>query len=83
MQEEEKVEEEVVEEETPTEEGVTETELHPLGEVTGVGVRLFEGKVVLSEGTRTVNDKLYHTIRLVDGSSYDLTDEEYELKITT
>ena len=44
--------------------------------------KIFEGKQIISEGTRTVNDKKYNVIRLIDGSTYDLTDEEYSEKIS-
>ena len=49
--------------------------------INDIQTKFFEGKEVISEGTRTVNDKPYHVIRLADGSTYDLTYEEYKLKI--
>lgn len=54
------------------------------GEVTidAPKVKMFEGKQVISDTNREVNGKSYHTVRLEDGSSQDLTDEEYDLKVT-
>lgn len=46
-------------------------------------VIIFEGKQVISDTIREINGKEYHTIRLSDGSSQDLTQEEYELKIAS
>lgn len=44
-------------------------------------VKTLEGKEIISETSRLVNDKRYHHLRLVDGTTQDLTDEEYELKV--
>lgn len=39
------------------------------------------GKNIFGVSTREVNGKTYHTVRLEDGTTQDLTDEEYEEKI--
>lgn len=49
----------------------------------GVFTKFYAGQEVISEGTRTVNGKDYKHIRLLDGSTYDLTSEEYALQVTT
>jgi hypothetical protein len=41
--------------------------------------KTYLGQTVISEDIRNVNGKDYHVIRVTDGSTYDLTDEEYEL----
>lgn len=46
-----------------------------------VPVKKFEGKVIIAEGTRTVNEKEYRWVRLEDGSIQDVTDEDYKLKV--
>lgn len=46
-------------------------------------VKKYRGQVLISDGMRTVNDKEYHFIRIADGSTYDLTDEEYENEVIT
>lgn len=43
--------------------------------------KTLDGKKVISETNRIVNEKTYHVIRLEDGSTQDLTDEEYEAKV--
>jgi len=43
----------------------------------------FNGKEIVSDGIREVNGKEYHHIRLADGSTQDLTDEEYTLQVIT
>lgn len=43
--------------------------------------KFYEGKVVISDGTREVNGITYHAIRLEDGSTYDLTAEDYKMKV--
>lgn len=45
-------------------------------------VKLYDGKRVISEGVREVEGKVFHTLRLEDGSTYDVTDEDYETKVT-
>lgn len=42
----------------------------------------FEGKEIVSDVTRDVNGKTYHHIRLLDGTTQDLTDEEYASKVS-
>lgn len=37
----------------------------------------FNGQVVIVDGSRTIEDKEYHHIRIEDGTEYDLTDAEY------
>ncbi len=49
----------------------------------GIVKKTLEGKEVISDTTRTVNEKKYHHVRLLDGSTQDLTDEEYALKVKT
>lgn len=41
-------------------------------------VKVLGGKLIISEGTREVEGRTFHTVRLEDGSSQDLTDAEYE-----
>jgi hypothetical protein len=43
--------------------------------------KTYMGKEILAESSRTVNDKEYIHIRLADGSTYDLTEEEYKLQV--
>lgn len=50
---------------------------------TSLKIKTLEGKEVVSDVMRTVNDKQYHHVRLIDGTTQDLTDEEYSLKINT
>jgi hypothetical protein len=68
-------EEEVNEEVTPE---VEEDEVNPSEEVKQ---NLFEGKVIVSDGMRVVNEIEYHHVKLEDGSSHDLTDEQYQLQV--
>lgn len=42
----------------------------------------FRGQIIISDGMRTVNEKTYHSIRIGDGSMYDLTDAEYAAQVT-
>jgi len=44
--------------------------------------RMYRGQEVISIGTRELNDKTYHTVRLADGSTEDLTDEQFALEVT-
>lgn len=79
---------EKVEFSNPGQEGQLENDTHVMREVEthnhpdGTKPKFYQGKEVLSEGTHEVNGKEYKTIRLVDGSTYDLTDEEYALQVT-
>ena len=41
----------------------------------------FKGQEIISDTIREVNGKFYKHISIGDGSSYDLTDEEYLLEI--
>lgn len=41
----------------------------------------FKGQSVISDGFREVNGKNYHHIRLADGSSLDLSEEEYVAQV--
>ena len=41
--------------------------------------KFYEGKLIISEFSRQLNDKNYHSIRLEDGTTQDLTDEQYTL----
>lgn len=43
--------------------------------------KVYQGKKVISEGARELNDKNYIVIRLEDGSSYDLTQAQYDLEV--
>lgn len=45
-------------------------------------VKMFDGQEVLSEGTREVNGITYRTIRTMNGSMFDLTEEQYALEVT-
>lgn len=73
--------------ETPSNEGAS-VQQAPVEETVAVSNvpaeprKFFEGKVVISDGTRDVNGITYHAIRLEDGSMYDLTAEDYKLKVT-
>lgn len=42
----------------------------------------YMGKLILSEGSRELNDKHYHTLRLEDGSMVDVTPEDYERNVS-
>lgn len=44
-------------------------------------VLMFDNKKVVSTGTRVVNDKEVHTVRLEDGSTQDVSDEAYEAMV--
>ncbi len=67
--------------ETP-EEGQTiveETQEEPfMGEV----YKKYMGKNIISESTREVNGKEYIYIRLEDGTTHDLTEDDYKLQVT-
>lgn len=39
--------------------------------------KIFKGQEVISDGTREVEGKTYRHIRIADGTTYDLTEEEY------
>lgn len=54
----------------------------PVVETLESTVKTYEGKEVISDGFREVNGRDFHHIKLSDGSSYDLTEEEYALKVT-
>ena len=69
--------EEIMSEDSGEAEGITSVE-ETTPEVTA---KTYMGKEVISEGTRMLNGKEYITIRLSDGSTYDLTSEEYELQV--
>lgn len=43
--------------------------------------KTLEEKEIISETLREVNGKNYHHVKLTDGTSQDLTDEEYSLKV--
>lgn len=43
--------------------------------------KFYEGKLVVVDSYRTVNDKQYHHIRLEDGTTQDLTNEQYDLGV--
>ena len=77
---EEVVEETPVEEEVPVEEVVEET---PVEEEVPVEEEFltYRGQKVVSVGSREVNGKFYKHIRVGDGSTYDLTDKEFELEV--
>lgn len=47
-----------------------------------VPVRMYRGQQVISTGHRELNDKTYHTVRLADGSTEDLTSEEFAAQVT-
>lgn len=55
----------------------THTHNHP----DGSPVKKYMGKEVLAEGEREVNGKKYIHIRLIDGSTHDLTEEDYKLQV--
>lgn len=42
----------------------------------------YQGKEIITEGNREVNGKVFINIRLIDGSTHDLTSEEYSLQVT-
>lgn len=44
-------------------------------------VKILEGKKIIAEYPRTINEKTYHHVRLEDGTTQDLTDEEYGVKV--
>ena len=77
---EETVAEAPVEEAPVVEETVAPAEEAPIEETI---VKFYQGKVVLTEGTRELEGKVYHSIRLEDGSVYDLTNEQYAIEVIT
>lgn len=44
--------------------------------------KVYAGKAVLSDTFRSVEGKSYHHIKLEDGTTYDLTNEEYAEQVT-
>lgn len=44
--------------------------------------KVYAGKAVLSDTFRSVEGKSYHHIKLEDGTTYDLTNEEYAVQVT-
>lgn len=44
--------------------------------------KTYAGKTIVSDTFRQVEGKSYHHLRLEDGSTYDLTDEEYQNQVT-
>lgn len=44
--------------------------------------KVYAGKTIVSDTFRQVEGKSYHHVTLVDGSSYDLTNEEYIAQVT-
>ena len=64
--------------ETPAEEVVeTPAEEVAAEPVADVPVLKFAGQVVVTDGTRTVEGREMHHLTLVDGSSQDVSDEDY------
>lgn len=44
--------------------------------------KTLDGKEIISDVSREVNEKTYHHVKLLDGSTQDLTDEEYKAKVS-
>jgi hypothetical protein len=44
-------------------------------------VKMYAGKKVISDSTREVEGKVFHSIKLEDGTAHDLTPEEYAAKV--
>lgn len=44
--------------------------------------KFYQKKLVVAEGERTVGEKTYRTVTLIDGSTSDLTDAEYAEQVT-
>lgn len=49
-----------------------------VGEDTGIVSKTYNGLEVISESIRIVSDREFHVIRLSDGSTYDLTEDDYQ-----
>lgn len=45
--------------------------------------KTFNGQEIISDGIREVNGRKFHAIRIADGTSYDLTGDEYLAKVLT
>lgn len=76
---------EIPRKESATKTSSTTTEVIPevpdLSGTSHVKVRTYMGKPIISEDTREVNGKTYNVVRLEDGSTHDLTVEEYEREV--
>jgi hypothetical protein len=44
-------------------------------------VKTFTGQTVISDGFREVNGKEFRHIKIADGSTYDLTEKEYQERV--
>lgn len=62
---------------------VSDEEVLTVDEFEGVPfAKQYMGKEIISESTRIVNDREYIHIRLIDGTTHDLTSEQYALEVT-
>lgn len=68
--------------ELPKPEAAAEVALPAEEEKPEVPQKRFRGQLVLTETERTVGKQTFKHILIVDGSEYDLTDEEYATAVT-
>lgn len=60
-----------------------EEEANPNSEVAPEKHMTYRGQTVISDGMREVNGKEYHHIRLADGSTTDVPDDEYDAMVNS
>lgn len=65
----------------PGAEGVVNTAEEVVNEVVNVKQNKYQNKIVITEDTREVEGKLFHVLRLEDGSTHDLTEADYEVYV--
>lgn len=70
-----------VEEEIAEDDGAVDSETDSISAPQDAEEKHYGGKLVISDGFREVNDRRFHHIRLEDGSTNDLTDEEYDKNV--